>query len=128
MLIRLVWLLLAALTAIGPIAARSSSHSSGSKTVHVRSYTRKDGTVVQAHDRSAPGAAEPSPPSVRSLAPKYEKPAALPALPEAPTARVVAPKPALKTASKCTGCARNPDTGKISRRQPENQAGRVQAT
>lgn len=27
----------------------------GSKTVHVRSYTRKDGTVVRAHSRSAPG-------------------------------------------------------------------------
>ena len=27
----------------------------GQKTVHVRTYTRKDGTVVQAHDRAAPG-------------------------------------------------------------------------
>ncbi len=33
-----------------------SSQSSG-KTVHVREYTRKDGTVVRAHDRRAPGTA-----------------------------------------------------------------------
>jgi hypothetical protein len=34
----------------------SSSHKAGKrpKTVHVRSYTRKNGTVVRAHDRSAP--------------------------------------------------------------------------
>lgn len=40
----------------------SSSHShrsksSAPKTVHVREYTRKDGTVVHAHDRRAPGTA-----------------------------------------------------------------------
>lgn len=34
--------------------SRSSSHSSGG-SVHVRSYTRKDGTHVSAHTRSAPG-------------------------------------------------------------------------
>jgi hypothetical protein len=33
----------------------SSKASSSQKTVHVRSYTRKDGTVVQGYDRSAPG-------------------------------------------------------------------------
>ncbi len=33
----------------------STKSSSSKKTVHVRSYTRKDGTVVRAHDRSAPG-------------------------------------------------------------------------
>jgi hypothetical protein len=27
------------------------------KPVHVRTYVRKDGTVVQAHDRAAPGTA-----------------------------------------------------------------------
>jgi hypothetical protein len=50
-----------------PVAASSSSHrTSGSsakrshkkndrpKTVHVRSYKKKDGTVVKAHDRAAP--------------------------------------------------------------------------
>ena len=31
------------------------SLSFAQKTVHVRTYTRKDGTVVAAHDRSAPG-------------------------------------------------------------------------
>ncbi|HVZ38503.1 MAG TPA: hypothetical protein VHI13_04450 [Candidatus Kapabacteria bacterium] len=28
--------------------------SSGSRTVHVRSYTKKNGTVVHAHTRTAP--------------------------------------------------------------------------
>jgi hypothetical protein len=36
-----------------------SSTSSHSKTVHVREYTRKDGTVVHSHYRSAPGTATP---------------------------------------------------------------------
>ncbi len=31
------------------------SLSVAQKTVHVKTYTRKDGTVVHAHDRSAPG-------------------------------------------------------------------------
>jgi hypothetical protein len=46
-----------------PLVGSSASHSdsasskagSSQKTVHVRSYTRKDGTVVQGYDRSAPG-------------------------------------------------------------------------
>jgi hypothetical protein len=33
------------------------------KTVHVRTYTRKDGTVVKAHDRAAPGEGSSSPSS-----------------------------------------------------------------
>jgi len=37
----------------GSSRSHSSSSSSG-KTVHVKSYTRKDGTVVSAHKRSAP--------------------------------------------------------------------------
>src|SRR5260370_34004370 len=43
---------------VGPSGQRSdssSSKTSSSKTVHVRTYTRKDGTVVQGYDRSAPG-------------------------------------------------------------------------
>src|SRR5664279_4833926 len=35
------------------------SVSSAQKTVHVRQYTRKDGTVVAAHERSVPGTATP---------------------------------------------------------------------
>lgn len=35
--------------------SNSSKAHSSQKTVHVRSYTRKDGTVVQGYDRSAPG-------------------------------------------------------------------------
>ena len=33
----------------------STVMASAQKTVHVRGYTRKDGTVVSAHDRAAPG-------------------------------------------------------------------------
>ena len=51
----------------------SSKTSSSQKTVHVRSYTRKDGTVVRAHDRSAPGTKVSTPKtpkaSARSTAP-----------------------------------------------------------
>jgi hypothetical protein len=47
-------------------SAKSGS-SSGTKTVHVKEYTRKDGTKVKAHDRAAPkskasAAAEPAKP------------------------------------------------------------------
>lgn len=31
------------------------------KTVHVREYRRKDGTVVRAHDRRAPGSSDSTP-------------------------------------------------------------------
>jgi hypothetical protein len=34
-----------------------STSDDNPKTVHVRQYKRKDGTVVQAHDRAAPGTA-----------------------------------------------------------------------
>ena len=43
------------------LAGGSKSTSSTAKTVHVRQYTRKDGTVVSAHDRAAPGTATPRP-------------------------------------------------------------------
>lgn len=36
---------------------KGHASSSGSKPIHVREYTRKDGTVVQAHDRAMPGTA-----------------------------------------------------------------------
>ena len=42
----------------------TSASDSKKKTVHVKSYTRKDGTVVRAHDRSAPGTKKYSSPSV----------------------------------------------------------------
>jgi hypothetical protein len=38
------------------------------KTVHVKTYTRKDGTVVQAHNRAAPGTANRSSSSSSSRA------------------------------------------------------------
>ena len=44
----------------GPAASRVIPIQQGiQKTVHVRQYTRKDGTVVAAHDRRAPGTAAP---------------------------------------------------------------------
>lgn len=52
----LSWLL--ALCVVAPIAAAKGSAakgsaSSGTKTVHVKGYTKKDGTVVAPHDRQA---------------------------------------------------------------------------
>ncbi len=46
-------------------SSSSSSHrsSSSSKPVHVRGYTKKDGTYVAPHDRSAPGTADHNSPS-----------------------------------------------------------------
>jgi hypothetical protein len=38
-------------------SSKSSSKSSTSKTVHVKGYTRKDGTYVPPYDRAAPGTA-----------------------------------------------------------------------
>jgi hypothetical protein len=49
------------------------SVSFAQKTVHVRTYTRKDGTVVAAHDRSAPGTkSTTSPPSSTTRTPRIE--------------------------------------------------------
>ena len=59
----LLWVLPAAPTGKGGSRSSSgssrshSSSSSSGKTVHVKPYTRKDGTVVRAHERSAPGTA-----------------------------------------------------------------------
>jgi hypothetical protein len=39
-------------------AGGSRSTSSAPKTVHVHEYTRKNGTVVKAYDRAAPGTAQ----------------------------------------------------------------------
>jgi hypothetical protein len=62
---RRIWLVLVLIVSlllpIGTLDARrgsshqsASSSSSRSKRVHVRSYTRKDGTVVKSHTRSYP--------------------------------------------------------------------------
>jgi len=46
----------------GSSSSHSSTHSSrkssAAKTVHVRSYTKKDGTVVKSYDRRPPGSKE----------------------------------------------------------------------
>lgn len=38
----------------GSSSSHSSTYSSTTKSVHVSEYTRKDGTLVKSHDRSAP--------------------------------------------------------------------------
>ena len=42
------------------LSASAETKSESSKSVSVRQYTRKDGTVVSAHKRSMPGLAKPS--------------------------------------------------------------------
>jgi len=55
---RLLCIVLLASLLSGANAFGKGTHSSSApKTVHVHSYTRKDGTVVRAHDRAAPGTA-----------------------------------------------------------------------
>jgi hypothetical protein len=59
-------------------STRSSSTKSSSskpktstkeKTVHVKEYERKDGTIVQAHDRSAPGTKSTATVKAKSVSP-----------------------------------------------------------
>lgn len=61
---------------VGVDAAKGSGHSAKSgtsktKTVHVKEYTKKDGTKVKAHDRSAPHTKEPK--ATKAKAPKPVK-------------------------------------------------------
>lgn len=49
--------LIAALLLLASLLASGSTSSDNPKTVHVQQYKRKDGTVVRAHNRSAPGTA-----------------------------------------------------------------------
>lgn len=42
------------------------------KTVHVREYRRKDGTVVRAHDRRAPGSSDSTPSQVEFRENQFE--------------------------------------------------------
>jgi hypothetical protein len=60
-----------ALLSLASLVAGSSKPSSDKpKTVHVREYKRKDGTVVTSHDRAAPGTArKTTTPRVRTPAP-----------------------------------------------------------
>ena len=61
----LLLLLIVAAVAI-PSQAQRHSRGSGRHDVHVRSYTRKDGTYVHSHDRAAPGLGVHRSPSGRS--------------------------------------------------------------
>jgi hypothetical protein len=44
-------------TRAAPRTTRSAPKGNPAKPVHVRQYTRRDGTIVRAHDRAAPGTA-----------------------------------------------------------------------
>lgn len=83
---RLIPLLLLLFLVPAVLPAAKSSKSSAQKTVKVRKYTKKDGTVVQAHARSAPHA-------------KSQKSTA-----RAPQAK---PPSAKKPKAFCTSCARD---------------------
>src|SRR5207253_5820746 len=56
-------LLLSLAIAVASQIAWAGGHHSGSGSVHVRGYYRKDGTYVQSYDRAAPGAASASYPT-----------------------------------------------------------------
>jgi len=56
----------------------SKSKSTGDKSVHVRGYTRKDGTYVPPYDRSAPGTANSSTGTVTSPSRSVAHPDTLP--------------------------------------------------
>ena len=64
-----------------------SSSSQSSKTIHVREYKRKDGTVVHAHDRAAPGTASHA--MTQQLAPTTTKRTSTPTAPAEYTSTVV---------------------------------------
>lgn len=51
-------------------ASALPSASKGAKTVHIKSYTKKSGTVVQAYDRAAPRAKPKATPVLAKAAPK----------------------------------------------------------
>ena len=74
--------LVVALLSISSLAASSSKASPDApKTVHVHEYTRKDGTVVHAHDRPAPGttnSATATSPPPGSATPRLTTPAPQP--------------------------------------------------
>jgi hypothetical protein len=64
------------------------SKSSSPKTVHVKEYTKKDGTVVHAHDRASPGSGSSSStntPSYSTVPTTYSTPAKTQAAPAAAT-------------------------------------------
>ena len=46
-------------------ASSKSTKSTSGKTVHVKEYKRKDGTVVKAHDRAVPGTTAKATPSIK---------------------------------------------------------------
>jgi hypothetical protein len=66
----------------GSHSKSSGASSESSKPIHVREYTRKDGTVVHAHDRVAPGEthvkAESSQPSRLTASEPSQAPPSLP--------------------------------------------------
>ena len=83
-------------------AGDAKASSDGSKPVHVRQYKRKDGTVVHAHDRAAPG--------TKNSAPATSPP------PGSATPRVITPAPQP---------IRRPDVGPQSKGAPASATPQV---
>jgi hypothetical protein len=82
-----------ALLSISALLAGGSMTTSGApKTVHVRQYTRKDGTVVKAYDRAAPGTAQH-----RAAATPKQSTARPPAAPSGTTAKSGKTPPTVKS-------------------------------
>lgn len=114
----LVVLLMASLASAG---GKSGGGSSGGKSVPVAGYTRKDGTQVQAHTRSAPGArttaradAPADPPKSARAAARGESTPESAALSDAPDP--APPAPVKPTPVKKSELAATPN-GKIVPRQ-----------
>jgi hypothetical protein len=89
-----------------------SSSSSTDKTVHVRQYTRKNGTVVSAYNRAAPGTATPRPRSAQSPA-ASKAPSPLPKASPSVTSRVP-PSGAIESAKTAPANAAKASTASAS--------------
>lgn len=84
----------------------AASASASQKTVHVKEYTKKDGTVVKAHDRKAPGSSDT---------------AATPKPAKAAESRPTPPPVAHASRTRCQDCDRD-EHGKIVRSQDAKRA------
>ncbi len=86
------------------------------KTVHVKTYSRKDGTVVAAHDRAAPRSKNTSSSSSSSTTPAPSTRASAPTYPtySYPTYPVTTTSSSSASRARCVSCARD-SNGRIKR-------------
>lgn len=107
---RTSFLTLLALLVAAFCAGAAKTPKSSDKPVHVRQYTRKDGTVVESHTRSLPNT------SIHAAAPKSAPPAARSVAPRASTARsLAAAMPRASSASPGSAAAQRDASGRIER-------------